>query len=215
MIHSHLLSRIQNISSGLCVKESELNKNEIEQFITLTQIHSNKIIAVPNEYNETIQADGMYSDKNVSLAIKTADCLPILMCEPKSGFIAAIHAGWKGLYLGIIENTVHTLSILGISISNINIVIGPHIGICCYNVSPERIGYFSDLHVPKNSFRRNKNTYYLDIGRIALYKLMQSKVKEKNIELIKTCTCCNSDFESYRRDGENSKRMYSYIKKIS
>ena len=80
----------------------------------LTQIHSNRVIVIDNESQDTItmKADAMVTTLHqIKLSIKTADCIPILVYS--QNVVAAIHAGWRGAYSGIIQNTIKVMQKLG------------------------------------------------------------------------------------------------------
>ena len=75
--------------------------------------------------------------KGIGVGILTADCAPILAHESESGFILAIHAGWKGALAGVCENSLNSLKDLGVDIKKISVAIGPTISSKCYEVKSD------------------------------------------------------------------------------
>lgn len=106
----------------------------VQNISFLRQIHSNIVIEadVNRPYQE---ADGQItSKKNITLAIQTADCIPLLLADTKNNIIGAAHAGWGGAYHGIIQNTVNAMVQKGANINYIQAAIGPCIHQQSYEV---------------------------------------------------------------------------------
>jgi YfiH family protein len=134
------------------------------------------------------------------LGIFTADCVPLLMSGRNGEVKAAIHAGWKGLYLGIIEDAVKILNEkFCINPGEIRVYIGPHIRSCCYEVSYEMGNRFNV------KLRDNK----LNLSGVVSNKLKTLGVNE--VFDINHCTFHETDlFFSYRR-SKCSERILSVI----
>ena len=105
----------------------------------LKQVHGNKVInASKTNAEKIIKADSIISDKHSqSLWIYTADCIPILLGDSRTGHVAAIHSGWKGLVQKIIKNTIEKLELNGSNRKNILVAIGPAISLDNYQVDEE------------------------------------------------------------------------------
>ena len=113
---------------------------EMTQMAGLYQNHSPNcgILARPGPYTNRPQADSYVTALvGTGLAILTADCLPVLFCDPRAGVIGAAHAGWRGAVAGVIEATVSAMESLGATRDHIVMVIGPGIRQTSYQVSPE------------------------------------------------------------------------------
>ena len=113
---------------------------ELTQMAGLYQVHSALCVTLtrPGPYRDRPQADAYATTlPGVGLAILTADCLPVLFCDPKSGVIGAAHAGWRGAIAGVIEATVNAMQSLGAQPDQIVMVIGPGIRQTNYQVSKE------------------------------------------------------------------------------
>ena len=117
------------------------------QLCTLYQIHSPHVLTVHAPFGANRpQADAMVTDiPGIALGILTADCGPVLFADAEAGVIGAAHAGWKGAYYGVLENTVAAMEALGAKRENIAAVLGPTIAQASYEVGPEFIERFTSL----------------------------------------------------------------------
>jgi YfiH family protein len=178
-------------------------KLDSRKLVLANQIHSSEVKLVNASYKNFFvdNCDGLITtNKDIALGIFTADCIPILLSSENCKFKAAIHAGWKGVAKGIIENTINMLiNKLCIKLKEIKIYIGPHIRSCCYNVNYE-IG---------NQFNiKLKNGNKLDLSKIVCNKLKNFGINK--IFDIKRCTFHEKKvFFSHRRN--NHERMLSLI----
>lgn len=178
----------------------------------LMQAHSIKVINLDISADEGSQEyDACYSQQaRVVCAVLTADCLPILLCAPDSGELAAIHAGWRGLCDGIIENTLHLFKCnpaiifawLGPAIGPKSFVVGTAVKEAFKATFPAAEQAFQPLaHQPQH--------YYAD-----LYQLARQRLTHGGVNAIyggNYCTFSDSfRFYSYRRDGETG-RMATLI----
>ncbi len=148
-------------------------------------------------------------EKDVAAVIKTADCLPIILCDPEIPAAAIVHAGWRGTVKGIVRVAVRTLLSLGASPSTIICLQGPSISPCCYEVKEDVERLFSDAHFPPSVFRREQGRLYLDL-RKANREVLAAMGVEKIFDLAR-CTYCEPDsFVSYRR-GETAHRQLNFV----
>lgn len=180
--------------------------------IFLNQTHGPKIIVIDKKKFSQARADGMITKRNYFLGIKTADCLPIFFYCRKTFYIAAVHAGWRGLKEEIIVKLVSRLQSLGCCSQDIVCAIGPHIGSCCYSVSFSLIKEFVDMgYRKKNISTCFKHGWYLDLGEIARQQMIRMGIKPNNIDDIPICTYCNIQYHSWRRNGNHRGRNVSLI----
>ena len=161
------------------------------------------------------------SRTDVAVAVKAADCVPILMAHP-AGAVAAVHAGWRGTAQGIAGRTVAELAIsAGGSARDIVAAIGPSIGPCCYEVGPEvretfHVAGFSETDLdrwflPAESARA---THVLDMWRSNRDQLVAAGLDPANVHVAALCTATHNDwFWSYRREGPNAGRMLAVIRR--
>lgn len=175
--------------------------------IWLEQTHSTIVLpATPN--NRGKKADAAFTNApNQVCAIATADCLPILLCNKTGTHVAAIHAGWRGMAHGIIENTVTALQT-----KNLCVWLGPAIGPSEYEVGEEVKQEFisadpnaTTAFTPSPQGRWLANLYQL--ARLRLQRLGINEIFGDDY-----CTFTDKNlFYSYRRDGAKTGRMVSLI----
>ena len=193
------------------------NKNL--HFVVANQTHSANIKIIDNASTqgwESIESaiqdcDALITNRaNVILTILTADCVPILLFDPKQKVVAAIHAGWRGTKEHILIKTIKKMSKnFHSNPKNIIAGIAPAIGRCCYEVDTNVAKYFT--HIP-NAFSPKNEKYMLDLPHINKLQLLEAGVKEENIEMSHICTACTvDDFFSYRKEQGCSGRFMSMI----
>jgi polyphenol oxidase len=169
---------------------------------TAKQIHSDRVLLVASPGPQG-QGDALVSDiADISLVIRTADCLPILMADPKNCAVAAIHAGWRGVVSEIGPKAIDAMSRrFGTKAEDLVVAIGPGIGACCFEVGPE-------VAVEFGLSGRTK----VDLVETMCRQLGRNGVSAGQISAAGLCTYCNPElFESYRRDGEAAGRMETMI----
>lgn len=162
-------------------------------------------------------ADALVTDiLNVPLMITTADCVPILLYDKIKKTIAAIHAGWRGCFNGIIEKTILSLKeTFGVIPASLNAIIGPAIGPCCYEIGEEFQDKVKNLDpsVAKLSILLHSGSkLFLDLRKLVNTILEKEGILSEHIFCSMLCTKCNSHFlHSYRKDGEMCGSMGSII----
>lgn len=132
--------------------------------------------------------------KNLPLMCFSADCLLLGLSDPKAGVLAILHAGWRGMAAGVIENTISTMRDQGADPANIHAVGAPSIGPCCFEVGSEVVSALGAEHVAQPL--DTKAMY--NLRKAAQSRLEFSGVRHLHIDA--TCTCCRGDlFFSHRR----------------
>lgn len=133
--------------------------------LTLRQTHSARVVVADSPFvSEVPEADALVTKQHgLALGILTADCAPVLFCDPQAGVIAAAHAGWKGAIGGIIAATVDAMVQQGAERARIRASIGPAIAVESYEVGEEMMARFcSDDSENRDFFRyRNENQGFL------------------------------------------------------
>jgi YfiH family protein len=143
---------------------------------------------------DPIDADGHATAlSGVGAMVLVADCLPVVLGA--EGAVAALHAGWRGLAAGVLEEGVRALRELG-GEGEIGAVIGPCAGPCCYEVGEEVHAAFGGAH------RHGRN---LDLRALARDRLARAGVG--TIEDVARCTICEERFFSHRREGSLAGRQ--------
>lgn len=174
------------------LKEQGLSDRED---ISMKEVHSTKIVIVDDGYVNRSEVDGLITTRrDVALVAKAADCPPILFFDPVKKVIAVAHCGWRGTFGGIVQNMIHHLmNYFGSSPEDIIVLIGPGIGICCFQLGPKDID-FARTNFGENFVRGN----YVDLQMINRKQLMDLGVKSHNIKVKRVCTCCNKNYYSYQ-----------------
>ena len=159
------------------------------KLLFMKQTHSDIVEVV--DKNWTIkECDAMITiDKDVALCVVVADCIPVVLEDKLKRVVGVAHAGRVGSYKNIIAKTIEKMKKeFGCKKDDIEIVFGPSIKKCCYEVGEEVTkGYEEFVSVVHDKF-------FLD-----LVALNSKGLKALHVEPI--CTCCNQDYFSYRRDG--------------
>ena len=158
------------------------------------------------------KTDALITQKShLNLTVKTADCAPVLMADENAHLIAAIHAGWKSAFQGILEASVLQLVQKGALPKNIVVGIGP-----CLHQKSFRMGKeIYDLFPPteKHFFKPTADNGFL-FDFVSYIKARLNRIKIENIEVIDIDTYTTPSFYSYRRDPKNPARQFSSIQWI-
>ena len=193
---------------GTC---SSLDWPNTTSLATVRQIHSNRVIVARHPGNVG-EGDALITDvPGLALAVRTADCLPILMADAKNRAVAAIHAGWRGTAQEIALETLRAMAKeFGTISENVVIAIGPGIGPCCYEVGAEVArqfsGWFPNYQAITNLPVR------IDLAEANIRQLRRNGGANGQIDPSSLCTrCLPGVFHSYRRDREAAGRMISAI----
>ncbi|WP_022941659.1 peptidoglycan editing factor PgeF [Psychromonas hadalis] len=178
----------------------------------LNQTHSTQLLKLHHKTELGIEADASWTtDKNRPCVVMTADCLPVLITDKKGAFVVAIHAGWRGLCDGIIEQSITTIcDELKMMSGELLIWLGPCIGKSAFEVGAEVRDEFIDQDVQaKSAFTVYQDRYLADLHQLARLRLAPFNVAE--ITASTHCTFSEPDlFYSYRRDGKTG-RMATLI----
>ncbi len=186
------------------------------RLVTLNQVHSDTIRFYSRLPRIRRKGDALATDRPLLLlAVKTADCLPILMTDPKTGTAAAVHCGWRGTAARLAEKTVRVLAeAYGCRPSNLRAALGPCIGPRCYEVGEDVRLAFRKSGLPLRVFRPLRGRpgqYVLDLAEANRRQLVRAGLKERNIDPIRLCTHCRPDLCSYRREPARAGRQISFI----
>ncbi|RBW43403.1 peptidoglycan editing factor PgeF [Psychromonas sp. B3M02] len=182
-------------------------------FCWLNQTHSNRLIKVSASTKQGIDADASWTTSTErTCVVMTADCLPVLITDQQGSFVAAIHAGWRGLYDGIIENSITTIrKELEIPSQQLLVWLGPCIGPEAFEVGDEVRRLFVE-HEPSAThafIAGSPGKWFADLH--ALARLRLTGFPGVNISATPLCTYNDPHlFYSYRRDGQTG-RLATFI----
>lgn len=186
----------------------------------VSQVHSDIIHIICRDaksWNPLTQGDALVtSAAGVTLGVRAADCLPILMVEPGAGVIAAVHAGWRGMLSRIVRKTVEVMARdLGADPGRLSVAVGPGIGPCCFEVGPEVVRAYERDYPAASVLHAHPvepSKGLLDL-RLALgIQLAEAGVLPENVLDLEACTRCHADeFFSYRVEGPRSGRLLAVV----
>lgn len=201
VLTSSLLASISGIEHGFGTRHSGLSQDGMA---SLQQIHSGIVLVADRDSGRVGEGDALVSNQpGRTISIRTADCLPILLADPRTGTVAAVHAGWRGTVVKIAASAVERMRIeFGSRPEDIVAAIGPGIGKCCYEVGAEVAQQFGE-----NKSRR------IDLAEHNRRQLENAGLLAANIEINSPCTFCHAEeFFSYRKEGERAGRMITFIR---
>jgi len=198
---------------------ADLGVDEDFHFVVANQTHSDHIKVITKaetkgwgSLEDAIEdCDALITqEKKVVLTILTADCVPVLLYDPKQEVVAAVHAGWKGTQAKIVAKTVLKMQALFDSkAEDIVAAVAPSIGRCCYEVGEDVAKYFFDT---PEGFTQKGDKFMLDLSYINKYQLLGVGLRKENIEMSGVCTACEvEDYFSYRKEQGCSGRFMSMI----
>jgi len=195
----------EHAQGGLHARESLRAAIGVERLLRGYQVHgtvvcrvlsneSPEAIRCDSERQPDIQADGhAVAVKSVAAMVLSADCIPVVLGA--EGAVAALHAGWRGLAAGILEEGVRALRELNGG-GEISAIVGPCAGACCYEVGEEVHGAFGAAH---------RVGQKIDLRAIARERLLAAGVAR--VGDVEACTICDEHYFSYRREGTAAGRQ--------
>ena len=181
------------------------------QLVTVHQVHGTTVLEATAAGQGVLgEADAVFTRQpGLLVGVKTADCLPILIEDPKTGQVAAVHAGWRGV---IGEIVLRAIERLGADPSGLHVAIGPAIQACCFEVDGELpskfAAAFGDGVVRPQP---GKAKVHLDLSWAVARSLARAGVPDSHVDVLPHCTRCDARFFSYRRDDGRTGRQLSLI----
>ena len=199
------------------------------------QVHGCSVIEAGEqtiyETNSVFEADGLFTTQNHVIAVKTADCLPVLVASDQFSIIMAIHAGWRGLTAGILIEGLkiaqsHTKT------ANLKFIIGPAISREAFEVGSEVVEALAqkscglpELFLAFAISKGKKDRWHVDLQVAAALQLIAAGVEPQNIEVMRCCTTSDRadatlairfdtefSWHSYRRDGKSCGSNWAWIR---
>lgn len=151
-------------------------------------------------------------EKGVCIGISTADCIPLLLHDPTSRTIAAVHAGWRGLVQRIPQKTLSAMTVLGADNAQVRALIGPSIGFASFEVGAEVVQAFLDAGFPEGIVARHYTQPHIDLWAACTHLLEEAGVPLENILVAGIDSYQHEDsFFSARRLGLQSGRTYTGV----
>jgi YfiH family protein len=182
------------------------------------QVHGDRILKVEDLDSPALspgEADGLACRRRgVILAVAAADCVPLILFDPRTEAGAVVHSGWRGTLAFIAREAVAVLEgEWGSRPGDLRALLGPSIGPCCYRVGPEVAGSFRDAGLlAGESSRAPGDETFLDLPGLNRRILLDAGVPPERIAQCAMCTRCREDlFPSYRRDGQGAGRLLGFL----
>jgi polyphenol oxidase len=226
----------ENVQKNRKLFQSAVDANDLT-LVSLKQFHSDVVCGFSTVPSEPPSADASISNTpSLLLGVQTADCVPILLLDPKKRAVAAVHAGWRGTLQRIVEKTIGRMKMeFKTDPRDLLAAIGPAIGDSCYEVGTEVAAafhsqfanapeWFDELRTgdepnplqwlnqfPPGHQPPPKNVR-LDLRKANRAQLLAAGLSPQNIFVSDLCTACRPDLLfSYRKQGAESGRMMSVI----
>lgn len=186
--------------------------------VLLKQVHGSHVLSIdsPKQDHSISEGDGVFTAlPNIVCGVKTADCVPVLICSQKGEHVAAVHAGWKGIKAGVLESA---LKYFPAPSSELLFWLGPFISVNHYEVQEEMKNQFE----PEDDFAfkpQQNGRYHCDLSALILRRLQTAGISNTQIFSANLCTYQHENlFDSYRRDyqkpGGSQGRMMTLIWRV-
>jgi YfiH family protein len=226
----------ENVGENRCRFQSAIGVSDLK-LISLKQIHSDVIHLFDSAPAESCRGDASATNRSgLLLSVQTADCVPILLVDPKKRAVAAVHAGWRGTLARIVVKAIGRMQMRFKSKpGDLLAAIGPSIGGCCYEVGTEVatqfLSQFAEAPEWFDEFRTGdepnpvqwlnmmppghqpppKNVL-LDLRKANRAQLLGVGLRAQNIFASDLCTACRRDLLfSYRKEGAMSGRLMAVV----
>ena len=192
---TNIIKNLKIVKKKICGKSQDI--------YLLHQIHSNKFIFLSKNSKlkkKRFKADAIITDREkLPIAVLTADCVPLLLYDNRRNMIAAIHAGWRGAFKGIVSNVINFMVKKGCKRKNITVAIGPCINKKSYNVKEDFKNKFLEKD-KKNRiyFKKKKNKIFFDLPTYVKSQLKLNKIINIDMKNIDTFNEKNNFFSARR-----------------
>jgi YfiH family protein len=194
-----------------------------DTLLAVSQVHGTRVVRVgagadPKEVRAE-EADGLCTDApGLGISVHVADCVPVLMADPRTGACAALHAGWRGTVAGMGPTGVIAMCANFASHTrDLRVALGPCIGPCCFEVGPEVVDQVETAWPGARAagivLQFGDRRPHVDLRLLLQLQLTHAGVLPENIDSTRACTFCDpaQRFYSYRRAGRSTGQMVGFI----
>lgn len=206
------------LTAGLGTPDAEV--------VLLTQVHGRAVLTFDEPARERrngILGTGdavITCQQNVLLAVASADCVPIVLADPVSGWIAAVHAGWRGTAARVLDAALDALEARGVHVAGLSAAFGPSISRERYEVGPEVVvalrEAYRDVAVPGDAVRAGSaDRAFVDVAAFNAAALRARGIRAERTTASDLCTHETPDLPSWRRDGAATGRILTGIVRLS
>jgi len=191
---------------------------EPDKLVWVRQVHGRSVIVVTPDVvlAGAPDADAIVStDPERAIAVRVADCLPVLLADVSRRVVAAVHAGWRGVCGGVIGAAVSAITELGVPAAELVGAVGPSVGPCCYQVddkvrhaflamTPDAAAWFTE---------DGPGHWRLDLWQAATDQLTAAGLRPEAVHVARLCTADRlEDCYSYRKEGPGTGRLAAAIR---
>ena len=206
------------------VPASSVGASKGAWLLSVKQVHGTEALIVDRPLSRADRFEGGWdalvtNQPGVTVVVRTADCVPVLVYDRRRKAVAAIHAGWRGALAGIVPKTIQAMvARFAIQVGDVRISIGPSAGPCCYEVDEAvleplrraRQDWPALLHDDRGANAR------LDLKTLVRRQSAEAGIPLEHISVVNVCTICHPAlFYSYRREGRVNGTMLSGIELMS
>ena len=189
-----------------------LNAFSLNDLVVMNQEHGDHVHVVVDDARPR-SGDGLIIlEKRIAGIIKTADCLPIIICDAHYPMVSIVHAGWRGTEKKIAMKAIKTMEELGSKRDHLVALLGPSIGPCCYEVKDDVHAIFRSGGFPEDIFNKQNNSLFLNLKKANGWMLKSGGINK--VYECDMCTYCNKPlFHSFRRGDTDSRQInFVYLK---
>jgi YfiH family protein len=192
-----------------------------DRIVWLNQVHGRDVVVVGEEFPaHTPRADALTSRlPDVTLVVRAADCVPLLIGDQKTGAVAAVHAGWRGTCARVAVAAIEAMTrAFGSQPTDLVVAIGPAIGPCCYEIGSDVVDAFAAAGHERYLIDRwfltpRERKMRLDVPGANRDQLVLAGVRAENIHASGLCTAMHLDvLTSYRAEKEHAGRIAAAIR---
>jgi len=210
---------------------------DAKTIVATQQVHSNNILVIDDQTSFSAlrkmdvsgsalegydlyvspETDGLITNRrDVILMTFYADCVPLMLHDPVTGYVGTVHSGWRGTANLIGLEAISLFKALGSDLKNIQVGIGHSAGVCCYEVDQPVINalrtHFSELEMLTFMVPKDDEKVMLDLKTANAMIFRGSGIDEANIEINQGCTICDAHlYHSHRRTGYPRGSMSAFI----
>lgn len=179
------------------------------------QVHDCVVRRIEGPQQETIEGvDAVMTNvERLCIGVSTADCIPILLYDPVHRAVGAIHAGWRGTVLRIVQKAVEAMhDAYGTEAADLQAVVGPGISLDSFEVGDEVFEQFETAGFEMQAISRRDAKWHIDLPACNRIQLQEAGVREEHIQMTDICTYQQHEhYFSARRLGIQSGRIYTAI----
>lgn len=204
------------INHGFGARSYQFGELSKKNIIPVTkQVHGTEIhlLNTKNSHGSYVGDAYLTSDPGILCYVRTADCLPLLLCDLKTRNVGAVHAGWRGISAHIVRKAIDRFVERGSDPADILAAIGPRIRQRCYNVGSDmKAEMIRNEWKTCDLFFSKGGVLHFSMSKAVHSELIECGIHEENIDILPHCTFCDEkNFHSYRRDPKTKGRQINFI----